>query len=213
MGRQETTESSSGGQSTIGYEMEREEETDMRILERVGLLIRADAHGVMDQLEERSLLLKQNLREAEIELDRKRARVETMEEQLRRLQDDARACERQIAELDRDVELALGEGEEELARFAVRQLLPRRARLRDLQERIAELEEGRGRLDESLRSQAGELEALRTRVRARLAQMHASEEGGCVVDRPVADEEVELELLRRRTAHASAGAPGVEVQS
>jgi phage shock protein A len=51
----------------------------MRILDRMGLMIRADAHGVMDQLEERSLLLKQHLREAELELDRKRARLEARE--------------------------------------------------------------------------------------------------------------------------------------
>ena len=47
----------------------------MKILDRMGLLMRADAHGVMDQLEERSLLLKQHLREAELELDHKRARA------------------------------------------------------------------------------------------------------------------------------------------
>ena len=40
----------------------------MKFLDRMALLVKADAHGVMDQLEERSLLVKQHLREAELEL-------------------------------------------------------------------------------------------------------------------------------------------------
>ena len=46
----------------------------MRFLDRMTTLVKADAHGVIDHLEEKSLLLKQHLREAELELDRKRAR-------------------------------------------------------------------------------------------------------------------------------------------
>jgi phage shock protein A len=185
----------------------------MRILDRMGLLIRADAHGVMDQLEERSLLLKQHLREAEIELDRKRARLEASEEQLRHMRDDARGCEQQIAELDRDVELALAEGEEELARFAVRRLLPTRRRLRELRKRIAELEEGRERLGERLQAQEGELDLLRSRVRGRLAEMQQRDSAACTVERAVADEDVELELLRRRAAAGTAVASETGVQS
>ena len=39
----------------------------MKFLDRALRMVRADAHGIMDQLEERSLLLKQHLREAELE--------------------------------------------------------------------------------------------------------------------------------------------------
>ena len=47
----------------------------LRLLDRIGTLLKADAHGVVESLEERSLLLKQYLREAELELNRKRARL------------------------------------------------------------------------------------------------------------------------------------------
>jgi phage shock protein A len=168
------------------------------MIERLGLLVRADAHGMMDQLEERSLLVKQHLREAELELGRKRARLEALDDELRQQGDAARRCELDVEALDRDIELALAEGEDELARFAVRRLLPRRSQLAALAARIAELRTTRGLLAERLAEQERELEDLRARSRARLAEFEQSDASEPPVERGVADEEIDLELLRRR---------------
>ena len=61
----------------------------MKILDRLTVLLKADAHGVLEQLEERSLLAKQHLREAELELSRKRVRCEALVEEARRMGDEA----------------------------------------------------------------------------------------------------------------------------
>ena len=170
----------------------------MKFFNRLAVLVKADAHGVLEQLEERSLLAKQHLREAELELDRKRARSEALDEESRRLAEEAERLESEVAALDADVELALAGGKAELARFSVRRLLPRRRAAEDLRRRIAEVDEERTRLVQKLEEQEGEFAALRRRVRARLASIH--EEGtarAIVPETPVADEEVELELLRR----------------
>jgi phage shock protein A len=171
----------------------------MRFLERMALLVKADAHGVMDQLEERSLLVKQHLREAELELTRKRARTEAMEEEERRLGEEVERLETQVAALDADVELALRGGKEDLARFALRRLLPLRDAAAERRTRVAELREARERLAEQLDAQEAQLDSLRTRARAGLATEAAAPpaaSGG-----GVAEEQVELELLRRRGAH------------
>ena len=60
----------------------------MKLFDRMTTLIKADAHGVVDALEERSLLLRQHLREAELELLQKRARVEALTEEGARLRDE-----------------------------------------------------------------------------------------------------------------------------
>jgi len=174
--------------------------TTMKFLDRLALLLKADAHGVMDQLEERSLLVKQHLREAELELTRKRARAEALEEEERRLGDEADRLEAQVARLDEDVELALGGGKDELARFALRRLLPLREAARARRTRIGELREDRVRLLERLEAQEAELDALRSRARARLAAIESREPDSTrpFAGAAVADEEVELELLRRR---------------
>lgn len=171
----------------------------MKLFERMAALIRADAHGVLDQLEERGLLLKQHLREAEIELDHKRARLAALEDELERLAADEDKLGGQVGALDEDVELALAGEDDALARFAVRRLLPRRKALEELRTRSGELRDERSRLAERVAVQQEEFEALRVQVRAQLAR---STPGPCW-DAPgdaaaVAEAEIDLELLRRR---------------
>ncbi|HEX5067551.1 MAG TPA: PspA/IM30 family protein [Myxococcota bacterium] len=177
----------------------------MRFIDRLTTLVRADAHGVLEQLEERTLLARQHLRDAEFELARKRARIEALGEEARRGEEELRRLAAEMASLDADVELALRGGKEELARFSVRRLLPKRRAAEALRRRRTEIDEEQARIADKLAAQEGELEELRRRVRTRVAEAHA--EGGeryLVVELPAADEEVELELLRRRgTAEAT----------
>jgi phage shock protein A len=171
----------------------------MKLFERMASLVRADAHGVLDQLEERGLLLKQHLREAEIELDHNRARLAALEDELRRLAGDEEKLARHVEALDEDVELALAGEKDELARFAVRRLLPHRKLLEGLRTRAGELGSERSRLAERVVVQQEQFEALRVQVRAQLAR---SSRGPCWDElgdgAPVAEAEVDLELLRRR---------------
>jgi len=176
----------------------------MNGFERFTRLLRADAHGVMDQLEERSLLLKQHLREAEVEVAHKRTRLEALDEERRQLAEQAQRWTARVTSLDEDVELALGGDDPELARFAVRQLLPRREALRELEARRAQLDEQYARLADCLEQQETQLASLGQRVRSELARSHREgplAAAGIACDRSdvaATDEEVELELLRRR---------------
>lgn len=169
----------------------------MRVFERIGRIVRADAHGMMDQLEERSLLLKQHLREAELEVARKRAKLDAIDEERRRLSEEGQRLEAQVAALDEDVELAMKGDDPDLTRFAVRRLLPKREALHTLCARAAQFEERRTRLQAQLESQEEQLAELRTRVRVALARPDPEPiEWG--EESVVTDEEIDLELLRRR---------------
>jgi phage shock protein A len=172
---------------------------------RITTLLKADAHGVIESLEERSLLLKQYVREAELELHRKQARLDAIREEDRRLREALERCESEARSLDEDVRLALGSGKEDLARFAVRRLLPRRAEAKSLAARIAEHADEATALAAQLAKQHEQFEALRTRVRAELArEPERGDRLGASFEAVVTDEEVELELLRRRTAEGGA---------
>lgn len=176
----------------------------MRLFERMASLVRADAHGVLDQLEERGLLLKQHLREAEIELDHNRARLVALDEELRRLETDEQKLAGEVEALDGDVELALAGGHAELARFAVRRLLPRRKALEALRGRSAEIGGERGRLAERVGVQQEQFEALRVQVRAELARRSPPGWADVEPATPVPEAEVDLELLRRRRGEEAA---------
>ena len=171
----------------------------MRFIDRLTTLVRADAHGVLEQLEERTLLARQHLRDAELELGRKRARIEALGDEARRGEEELRRLEAEMSALDADVELALRGDKQELARFCVRRLLPKRRAAEALRRRRAEIDDEQERLSAKLAAQEGELEELRRRVRARIAEAQAAEtQRALVVELPAAEEEVELELLRRR---------------
>jgi phage shock protein A len=173
----------------------------IRFTQRLSRLIRADAHGIIESLEDRALLLKQHLREAELELQRKRARLATLDDEEQRLREDAKRLDEAIHSLDEDTRLALAGEREDLARFAIRKLLPKRNEAAALRQRIEEIRAEREALAPKLAAQEAELEELRGRVREQLAEearAPASAEPAAVWR--AAEEEVEMELLRRMQA-------------
>ena len=170
----------------------------LRLLERLKTQLTADAHGVMDGLEERGLLLKQHLREAELELLQKRGRVEALGREEERLVAQLERLDGRLAALDEDIELALAGAKQDHSRFSVRKLLPVRREREASASALGEVRAARGQLAECLETQEQELEALRTRARSELARASAQERTDAEPPAPlVADEEVELELLRR----------------
>ena len=174
----------------------------LRFTHRLTRLIRADAHGVIESLEDRSLLLKQHLREAEIELQHKRARATALGEEETRLAQNAARLERAVAALDEDTRLALEGDREDLARFALHKLIPKRVEAESMRGRIEEIRAERERTAPKLASQEAEFEELRERIHQQLAdQARANASEPIHAERRAADEEVEMELLRRtRTA-------------
>jgi phage shock protein A len=172
----------------------------MKFLDRLGTLLKADAHGVLEQLEERTLLAKQHLRDAELELARKRARIESLAEEARRGEEELVRLDAEMQALDADVTLALGGGKEELARYALRRLLPKRRAAEALRRRRVEIDDEQQRLAARLAEQEAQLEELRRRVRASVAAAQAADAPRALaVELPAADEEIEIELLRRRS--------------
>ena len=169
------------------------------LFDRIGTLLKADAHGLLESLEERSLLLKQYVREAEIALDRKRARLEALQEEDKRLRAELASREAEVRALDEDVALALRGGKEDVARFAIRRLIARRNRVKILEMQIKERADERQTLQKRVEAQQEQFESLKVRIRAELARRdEPAPPPGWLGEAVVPDEEVELELLRRR---------------
>jgi phage shock protein A len=172
----------------------------IKLLDRMTTLLKADAHGMVEALEDRALLVKQYLREAELELLQKRARCEALTDEERRISEEIERLRKQANALDEDVALALEQQKQDLARFAMRRLLTRRKDLAQLEAQLCEVREAREALRERLEAQEGAFEEMRQRARARLdAFRRVDDSEGWLGEPVVADEEVELELLRRRS--------------
>lgn len=177
----------------------------IKLFDRITLLLKADVHGVIESLEERSLLLKQYVREAEIGLNQKRARLEAVREDEKRLRYALVRHQDEIRSLDEDIALALAGGKDDLARFAIRRLIPRRNEVTALRAQLEQRSAEGQTLAERVAAQQAQFDSLRTHVRAELAR---ESEAGAAAPWPceavVADEEVEIELMRRR--HSVGGA-------
>ena len=170
----------------------------MGFLTRLATLARADAHGVVDALEDKALMLRQHVREAAAEVDRKRCRLEALAAEDKDLRADADRLGERCAALDEDVELALAGDKEDLARYAAAKLLPLRHGAARIEQRLEELAGERSQLETQLAEQQAELERLEQRVRGYLARRGKEGGGAAFTDLVVTDEDVELELLRRR---------------
>ncbi|MCA9542358.1 MAG: PspA/IM30 family protein [Myxococcales bacterium] len=171
----------------------------MRLFNRLRHVVTADAHGMIDALEDKALLLRQGVREAEIALADKRARLDGMRAEVKQLIETQDRLDARIKGLDADVALALSAGEDDLARFTVRRLLPMQRERTQRAERLTVVKADAAALAEEVERQAEDLDALKLRVRERLAALER-EGADPFAPAPVADEEIELELLRRRRA-------------
>jgi len=175
------------------------------LIDRIATWLRAEAHGALESVEERALLAKQHLRDAELELLQKRARLDALGAEETRVREAARRLGGELARLDQDVALALGAGKGELARFALRRLLGGRKEQTAFEAEAAQLADARERLAALLAEQEAELARLRTATRGLLARserIHGSDVA--MASALVTDEEIELELLRRSSAREDA---------
>ena len=170
----------------------------MALFRRLSTLARADAHGVVDALEDRRLLVRQHVREAAEALEAKRARLDALDAEDRDLERSAARITTAVEGLESDIELGLAEGRDDLARFSIERLLPLRRRLERTAERRRQIEEDRAELYQQVESQAAELHELRARAKAFLERPDGEDPLGPAP--VVSAEEVELELLRRRAA-------------
>lgn len=177
----------------------------MALFDRIRHLIKADAHGVVDALEDEALVLRQCVRDAEAALDRKRARRAALVAESKRLRAEVEGLDGRIEALDADVELALAAGQEELARFSLRKLLPLRRGRQAAIARLEAVEREGAELDEAIAADDGALEGLKARVAERLSRLASSPDDPAAAGGGVRDEDIELELLRRRTAAPQRG--------
>ncbi len=176
----------------------------MGFLTRLSTLVKADAHGVVDALEDKALMLRQQVREASAELDRKRCRIDALAAEEKDLHSEAERIGERRAALEEDVELALTGDKDELARYAIKKLLPLRHGAAGIERRLDALAEERAGLEQQLAEQEAEFELLESRVKGYLARQGDGADGiRAFTDLAVTDQDVELELLRRRAGRSS----------
>lgn len=180
----------------------------MPVFTRFVRLWKADLHGAMDRLEDRELLLNQHLREMEAALDAGEAHVRGLERDRDAVSEAISRCETEMAPLESDIEAALDQERDDIARFLIRRRRELTRKRADLDRRGDGLEREIREARDRLARQRDQYDSLRLRsrdFRRSAAAFEGSDDGfPSGAPRP-ADEEIELELLRRKRARAGNG--------
>lgn len=185
----------------------------MSIMSRIMRLWKADLHGVMDQLEDKSLLLKQCLREMETSLEQKQTHLAQLRRTCEQIRKDQSVRDGEREKVEEDIALAVRKEKDDIARMLIRKRMTLQADSERMVLQLQQLEEESQRLGRVLSDQQGQYERLKIKAAAycQQAEHHATTGAGDVWNDPVGmafatDEEVELELIRCKEAFAKGGA-------
>ena len=185
----------------------------MGMMSRMLRLFKADLHGVMDQLEDRELLIKQYLREMEAGLTEKENHYAEMIRDARQVARETEQREKEMTQLSQDIDLAVAKDKDDIARMLIRKRRSLETTVSQLKGQAAALAEERQQLETTINRQRLEYEEYRTRsavcLRKAAAITRDSAMPGVGEGNDFlfpSDEEIELELLQRKEAAARGGA-------
>jgi phage shock protein A len=96
----------------------------MAILTRIFQLFKADIHGVMDQIEDQGLLLKQHLRDMQESLVQKETQLKKMGTARDQAQQEFQMGKKETDNLESDLEVAIKKDRDDIARMLIKKLKP-----------------------------------------------------------------------------------------
>ena len=179
----------------------------MAISTRIFRLFKADIHGVMDQIEDQGLLLKQHLRDMEEALIQKEAKLKQMCFAKDQARQDYEKGKNESNNLEQDLGVAIRKDRDDIARMLIKKLKPlahiQSERCSHIDRLNHEIEQFREAIElqrlqfEQLRQQAANF-FHRTQKQNEDHGWPAMQAGFGVHD--LSDEEIELELLQRKEA-------------
>jgi phage shock protein A len=184
----------------------------MGIMTRFTRICRADLHGVMDQLEDKSLVLKQCLREMEESIVIKQAGLTKMSASLDRIKHEHQNYKSEQKKLEQDLDAALKKDKDHIARILIKKLKTMEQHINILERRSSALEMEISGQSEYLESQKHQYEQLKLRSETffQAKEQQSWEETMTrampqTINLTLSEEEVELELIKRKEALQGGG--------
>ncbi len=179
----------------------------MGIMARVIKIFKADMHGVMDQLEDQGLLLKQYLRDMEDALSAKEAELKRKIASRSQAQQEHDKFLRQIEALEDDLKVAINKNKDDIARMLIKKIKPLNDLRNDIAQHIRTLDEEIAGFKDHL----GQLQLKYEQIKHRAveychqtrAQVRQKDVSDMLVNNSLgelSEEEIELELLKRKAA-------------
>ena len=179
----------------------------MGLAARLTRLCKADIHGVMDQIEDKHLVLKQCLREMEEALDQKQARLNYLKAYLERIHREKKQLKGEHEKLEEDLAAAIRKERDDIARMLIKKLKVLEHHLSVIDLNGSTLDKEIAGLVENLEIQKHQYAELQLRSETCFHQEdphhpEAMRSAGMPNTEwsALTDEEIELELMKRKEA-------------
>jgi len=183
----------------------------MSIINRMLKLWKADIHGVMDQFEDKSLIMNQHLRDMEEALEENEAQLKHKISSRSQIKDDYEKYSREVEKIEKDLEAAIEKDKDDIAKFLIKKLRPVKSYQEDLERHAKNLDKEIARMREKLEEQKLQYDRLRLKAKDhfrnieddvwnRSSHSFASSASRDTGYREPCEEEIEMELLRRKEA-------------
>jgi len=177
----------------------------MGIMTRLIRICKADVHGVMDQLEDKGLLLKQHLRDMQETLTARETELKKLTASRNRICQDRQKYKSHCEKLEQDLTVAIQKDKDDIARMLIRKIKPLESLQNDLSRHLNDLDRQISAYSESLDLQKIQYEQLRHRASGYLQKSESQAWEPSLasilpdfITGELAEEEVELELMQRK---------------
>lgn len=177
----------------------------MSLGHRIKRLVKSDLHALVEGLEDPKWVLAQAIRDMEEELEKIESELGARRSQLSKVKDKLIAHEAIVSALENDIEFAMREKKEDIAKNLIRKHLLAKKNVEDLGRKGAEIEEVLLKIEEDYRIKKGAYEDIRGRCEV-LNLKRVDDDAFQAASRLVSDEgltesalnhQVEIEFLRR----------------
>ncbi|MDH5784704.1 MAG: PspA/IM30 family protein [Chromatiales bacterium] len=177
----------------------------MALITRLSRLFKADMHAVLDRIEEPQQMLQQAIREMEQALYQEQQQLKLQQHEQVELQRQMDGLLQKVECSQKELDLCLNSGKEELARGIIRRRLERERLAGVITQRQQLLGEKITQLSNRIEQQRNELEGMRQKAELVAAAAPVSDHGRgvgeCAIR--VSEDEVEIALLREKERRAA----------
>lgn len=182
----------------------------MTLVKRLIRFCKADAHGIMDGIEDKGLLLKQSIREMETCLRSDAAMLDQTRTAHARAFETHSAREKALEQLTADVDAAIEKQRDDIARMLIKKEQRMQRVQAELTYRLEQCASEAERLQERVDDRRHALEKIKLQAAAYFRHQEMSADTMDEVPADIYSEptaaEIELELLRRKAAFKGGGA-------
>ncbi len=181
----------------------------MSILTRISRLFKADIHGVLDNLEQPEIILKQAIRDMQTEIDKGLSLISALKRQQEQLQRRRQTLSQQIEDLQQQLQFCLSENNEALAKSVIRKKLQAESLSAETARQLQNLAEERNLKTTEVEERLEKLQSIRDKL-ALFSETNESED---VIEStetpcPVSKDDIELAYLYEKQRYAEAPANG-----